>query len=68
MYARQGEDFYPTIEEVHNQSNTAVPDDDEFEDLGLNNFIMAQHLIACHHVGCRREFMSVHVRATLAQA
>jgi len=53
-------DPYPTVEEVHNHSNTAVPDDDEFEDLGLNDFIIAQHRIAGHRVECHREFMLVH--------
>ena len=67
MYARRGGDLYPTIEEVLNRSNTAVPDDDEFEDLGLNDFIMAQRRIACHRVGRRREFMSTHTRGLIAR-
>jgi len=66
MYACQGGDLYPTIKEVHNQSNTTVPDDDEFEDLGLNDFIMAQCLIACHRVERRREFMSIHTCGLIA--
>jgi len=66
MYARRGGDLYPTIEEVLNCSNTTVPDDDEFEDLGLNDFIMAQRQIASHHVGRRRDFMSIHTRGLIA--
>ena len=62
MYARRGGDLYPTIEETLNRSNTAVPDDDEFEDLGLNDFIMAQRRIAGHRLRRRGEFMSVHTR------
>jgi len=66
MYARGGREPYSTIEKVLNRSNTAVPDDDEFEDLGLNNFIMAQRQIANHRVGRRREFMSVHTRGLIS--
>jgi len=51
---------------VHNQSNTAVPDDNKFEDLGLNDFIMAQRLIAHHCVGHRRDFMSVHTHGLIS--
>jgi len=67
MYARRGGDLYPTIEEVLNCSNTTVPDDDEFEDLGLNDFIMAQRRIANHRMGRRREFMSTHTRGLIAR-
>ena len=66
MYARRGGDLYPTVEEVLNRSNTTVPDDDEFEDLGLNDFIMAQRCIASHRVGHRGEFMSIHTRGLIA--
>jgi len=66
MYARRGGDLYPTIEETLNRSNTAVPDDDEFEDLGLNDFIMAQRWIAGHRLRRRREFMSVHTRGLIS--
>jgi len=52
--------LYPTVEEVHNRSNTVVPEDSEFEDLGLNDFIIAQHQIACHWVEHCRDFMLVH--------
>jgi len=67
MYARGGGDLYPTIEETLNHSNTAVPDDDEFEDLGLNDFIMAQRRIAGHRLRHRREFMSVHTRGLISR-
>jgi len=67
MYARGGGDLYPTIEETLNRSNTAVPDDDEFEDLGLNDFIMAQRRIASHRLRRRREFMSVHTRGLISR-
>jgi len=67
MYARRGGDLYPTIEETLNCSNTAVPDDDEFEDLGLNDFIMAQRRIAGHRLRRRREFMSVHTRGLISR-
>ena len=50
MYGRSDRSYspYPSVEEVHTQSNTAVPDDDTFEDLGLNDFIVAQCRIARH--------------------
>jgi len=67
MYARRGGDLYPTIEETLNRSNTAVPDDDEFEDLGLNDFIMAQRRIAGHRLRHRGEFMSVHTRGLISR-
>ena len=67
MYARRGGDLYPTIEETLNCSNTAVPDDDEFEDLGLNDFIVAQRWIAGHRLRCRRDFMSVHTRGLISR-
>jgi len=54
MYACRGGELHLTIKEVLNRSNTAVPDDDEFEDLGLNDFIMAHRQIASHCVGHRR--------------
>jgi len=67
MYAHRGDGLYPTIEEMLNRSNTAVPDDDEFEDLGLNGFIMAQRRIAGHRLGRRRDFMSVHTRGLISR-
>jgi len=67
MYACGGGDPYPAIEDVLNRSNTAVPDDDEFEDLGLNDFIMAQCWIENHRVGRRREFMSIHTQGLIAR-
>jgi len=67
MYVRRGDDFYPTLEEVHNRSNTAVPDDDEFEDSGLNHFIIAQRCIARHRLGRRRDFMSVYARGLISR-
>jgi len=67
MYARRGGDLYLTIEETLNRSNTAVPDDDEFEDLGLNDFIMAQRRIAGHRLRRRGEFMSVHTRGLISR-
>ena len=59
--------MYPTIEETLNRSNTTVPDDDEFEDLGLNDFIMAQRQIAGHCLRCRGEFMSIHTRGLISR-
>jgi len=67
MYSHQGKDFYPSLEDVHNRSNTTVPEDNEFEDLGLNDFIIAQRRIAHHCVGRRREFMSVHTHGLISR-
>ena len=67
MYARHGDDLYPTIEETLNRSNTTVPDDDEFEDLGLNDFIMARRRIAGHRLRHRREFMSIHTHGLISR-
>jgi len=50
MYARgsHGVAPYPDIEGVFNRSNLAVVEDDNFSDIGLNNFLLAQRRIACH--------------------
>ena len=39
---------YPDIEDVFNRSNSAVVEDDDFADIGLSNFLLAQRRIACH--------------------
>jgi len=49
-YARgsHGVTPYPDIEDVFNRSNSAVVEDDDFSDIGLNDFLLAQRRIACH--------------------
>jgi len=39
---------YPDIEDVFNRSNSAVVEDDDFSDLGLNDFFLVQRRIARH--------------------
>jgi len=39
---------YPDIEDVFNRSNSAVVEDDDFSDIGLNDFLLAQRRIARH--------------------
>jgi len=39
---------------VFNCSNSAVVEDDDFSDIGLNNFLLAQRRIACHKLRCHR--------------
>ena len=39
---------YPDIEDVFNRSNSAVVEDDDFSELGLNDFFLAQRRIARH--------------------
>jgi len=39
---------YPDIEDVFNRSNSAVVEDDDFSDIGLNDFFLAQRRIARH--------------------
>ena len=58
MYTRgsHGVAPYPNIEDVFNHSNSAVVEDDDFSDIGLNNFLHAQRRIARHklcHYGRR---------------
>ena len=49
-YARgsHGASPYPDIEDVFNRSNSAVVEDDDFSDLGLNDFFLTQRRIARH--------------------
>jgi len=49
-YARgsHGVVLYPNIEDVFNRSNSAVVEDDDFSDIGLNDFFPAQRRIARH--------------------
>ena len=37
---------YPSYEDVYLRSNTSNPGSDEFQDLGLNNFLVAQRRVA----------------------
>ena len=37
---------YPSYKDVYLRSNTSNPGSDEFQDLGLNNFLVAQRLVA----------------------
>jgi len=39
---------YPDIEDVFNRPNSAVVEDDDFSDIGLNDFLLAQRKIAHH--------------------
>jgi len=39
---------YPDIEDLFNRSNLAVVEDDDFSDIGLNYFLLAQRRIAHH--------------------
>jgi len=39
---------YPDIEDILNRSNLAVVEDDDFSDIGLNDFLLAQRRIARH--------------------
>jgi len=36
---------YPDIEDISNCSNSVVVEDDDFSDIGLNNFLLAQRRI-----------------------
>jgi len=50
MYARGSHSVppYPDIEDVFNRSNLAVVENDDFSDVGLNDFLLAQRRIARH--------------------
>jgi len=43
---------YPNIKDVFNRSNSAVVEDNDFSDIGLNDFLLAQRRIARHKL-CR---------------
>ena len=58
---------YPLIEDVYNQSNHTVTKDDDFTDLGLNNFISARCRIAQHQLNCHCESLNVWERGLLGQ-
>jgi len=49
-YARgsHGVTPYPNIKDVFNHSNSAVVEDDDFSNIGLNDFLLAQRRIARH--------------------
>jgi len=55
-----GSNPYPDVRDLYNRSNTAVPDDNMFEDVGLNDFVLCQRRIARHQLRRRRDYMSVH--------
>jgi len=52
LYARgsHGVAPYPDIEDVFNCSNSVVVEDDDFSNIGLNDFLLAQRRIACHRL------------------
>ena len=41
---------YPLLEDLYNRSNHAVTEDDDFADLGLNDFVSAQRRITQHQL------------------
>ena len=43
---------YPSYEHVYLRSNTSNPGSDEFQDLGLNNFLVAQRRVARRKLEC----------------
>ena len=59
MYAR-GPGFvpYPEAEDVFIRSNTAVGDDDGFEDLGLSDFVIANRRVGRHRYERYRNYMN----------
>ena len=57
---------YPLLEDVYNQSNHAVTEDDNFADLGLNDFVSAQRWIAQHQLNRRRERLTIRERGLLS--
>ena len=58
---------YPLLEDVYNRSNHAVTEDDDFADLGLNDFVSAQRRIAQHQLNRRRERLTVRERGLLSR-
>ena len=58
---------YPLLEDVYNRSNHAVTEDDDFADLGLNDFVSAQCQIAQHQLNRRRECLTVRERGLLSR-
>ena len=58
---------YPLLEDVYNRSNHAVTEDDDFADLGLNDFVSAQRRIAQHQLNRRRECLTVRERGLLSR-
>ena len=50
---------YPLLKDVYNRSNHAVTEDNDFADLGLNDFVSAQRRIAQHQLNCRRERLNI---------
>ena len=58
---------YPLLEDVYNRSNHAVTEDDDFADLGLNDFVSAQRRIAQHQLNRRCERLNVRERGLLGR-
>ena len=58
---------YPLLEDVYNRSNHAVTEDDDFADLGLNDFVSAQRRIAHHQLNRRRERLTVREHGLLGR-
>ena len=58
---------YPLLEDVYNCSNHAVTEDDDFADLGLNDFVSAQRRIASHQLNRRRDRLNVRERGLLGR-
>ena len=50
---------YPLFEDVYNHSNHAITKDDNFTDLGRNNFVSAQCWITQHQVNRRHRRLNV---------
>jgi len=58
---------YPTAEEVYNRSNTAIVEDDEFEDLGLRDFVIANQRAGRHRYMRWREAINPNQRGLLTR-
>ena len=52
---------------MYNRSNHAVTEDDDFADLGLNDFVSAQRRIASHQLNRRRDRLNVRERGLLGR-
>ena len=59
---------YPNIKDMFNRSNAAVNEDDDFNDLGLSDFLLAQRRIAIHRMGRYRRRTNVAQRSHLGHS
>ena len=57
---------HPLLEDVYNRSNHAITEDDDFTDLGLNDFVSAQHRIAQHQLNCHSTQLNIREQGLLS--